>query len=327
MDFELTEFQTDLAEGVRRLCQGRFPLETLRAVEGSEQVVDKKGWRELGEAGVFNLCLAESAGGVGLGLPEAVLVFEELGRALVPGPLVATHLAAGLVDGAADGAAVVGLVERPVPGAAIPLVVEYLSDLDTLLVLSDEGVAAVDPATLDATAVHRPMDPLTPLWIVTALPEGTPLGGSELSTRRRRDGALLTAALQVGSAGWSTDLATAYAKQRTQFGRVIGGFQAIKHICADMLVRTEVARVAVQAAAVTIVQPDVGDALAAALGAKLLADEAALANGKSCIQVHGGMGFTWEVPAHLAFKRARVLATQFGTDDELAEWLGDSLAR
>ncbi len=327
MDFELTEFQTDLAEGVRRLCQGRFPLETLRAVEGSEQVVDKKGWRELGDAGVFNLCLAESAGGVGLGLPEAVLVFEELGRALVPGPLVATHLAAGLVDGAADGAAVVGLVERPAPGAAIPLVVEYLSDLDTLLVLSDEGVAAVDPATLDATAVHRPMDPLTPLWIVTALPEGTPLGGSELSTRWRRDGALLTAALQVGSAGWSTDLATAYAKQRTQFGRVIGGFQAIKHICADMLVRTEVARVAVQAAAVTIVQPEVGDGLVAALGAKLLADEAALANGKSCIQVHGGMGFTWEVPAHLAFKRARVLATQFGTDDELAEWLGDSLAR
>jgi hypothetical protein len=239
---------------------------------------------------------------------------------------VATHLAAGLVDGAADGSAVVGLVERPRPGATIPLVVEHLSDLDTLLVLSDEGVEAVDPTTLDARAVQRPMDPLTPLWIVSGLPAGTPVGGSDLSTRWRRDGAVLTAALQVGSAAWSTDLATAYAKQRKQFGRVIGGFQAIKHICADMLVRTEVARVAVQAAAVTIVQPDVGDPLAAARGAKLLADEAALANGKSCIQVHGGMGFTWEVPAHLAFKRARVLATQFGTDDELAEWLGDSLA-
>jgi len=326
MDFELSEFQTELAEGVRRLCEGRFPLETLRAVEGSEQVVDKKGWRELGDAGVFNLCLAESAGGVGLGLPEAVLVFEELGRALVPGPLVATHLAAGLIEGAADGAAVVGLVERPAPGATIPLVVEHLSDLDTLLVLSDQGVAAVDPSTLDATAVRRPMDPLTPLWIVSPLPDGTPLGGPDLSTRWRRDGAVLTAALQVGSAGWSTDLATAYAKARKQFGRAIGGFQAIKHICADMVVRAEVARVAVQAAAVTIAQPDVGDPRAAALGAKLLADEAALANGKSCIQVHGGMGFTWEVPAHLAFKRARVLATQFGTDDELAEWLGDSLA-
>jgi alkylation response protein AidB-like acyl-CoA dehydrogenase len=327
MDFELTEFQTDLAEGVRRLCEGRFPLETLRAAEGSQQVVDKKGWRELGDAGVFNLCLAESAGGVGLGLPEAVLVFEELGRALVPGPLVASHLAAGLIDGAGDGAAVVGLVERPAPGATIPLVVEHLSDLDTLLVLSDQGVAAVDPSTLDATAVHRPMDPLTPLWIVSTLPDGTEVGGSDLSARWRRDGAVLTAALQVGLAGWSTDLATAYAKARKQFGRVIGGFQAVKHICADMLVRAEVARVAVQAAAVTIIQPDVGDPEVAARGAKLLADEAALANGKSCIQVHGGMGFTWEVPAHLAFKRARVLATQFGTDDELAEWLGDSLAR
>jgi alkylation response protein AidB-like acyl-CoA dehydrogenase len=327
MDFELTEFQTDLAEGVRRLCEGRFPLETLRTAEGSEQVVDRKGWRELGDAGVFNLCLAESAGGVGLGLPEAVLVFEELGRALVPGPLVATHLAAGLIDGAADGAAVVGLIERPPPGATIPLVVEHLSDLDTLLVLSDQGVAAVDPTTLDATAVHRPMDPLTPLWIVSTLPDGTEVGGSDLSARWRRDGAVLTAALQVGLAGWSTDLATAYAKTRKQFGRVIGGFQAVKHICADMLVRAEVARVAVQAAAVTIIQPDVGDPEVAARGAKLLADEAALANGKSCIQVHGGMGFTWEVPAHLAFKRARVLATQFGTDEELAEWLGDSLAR
>ena len=327
MDFELTEFQTDLAEGVRRLCEGRFPLETLRTAEGSEQVVDRKGWRELGDAGVFNLCLAESAGGVGLGLPEAVLVFEELGRALVPGPLVASHLAAGLIDGAADGTAVVGLVERPAAGATIPLVVEHLADLDTLLVLSDQGVAAVDPSTLDATAVHRPMDPLTPLWIVRALPDGTEVGGSDLSARWRRDGAVLTAALQVGLAGWSTDLATAYAKTRKQFGRVIGGFQAVKHICADMLVRAEVARVAVQAAAVTIIQPDVGDPEVAARGAKLLADEAALANGKSCIQVHGGMGFTWEVPAHLAFKRARVLATQFGTDDELAEWLGDSLSR
>jgi alkylation response protein AidB-like acyl-CoA dehydrogenase len=326
MDFELTEFQTDLAEGVRRLCTGRFPLESLRAVEGSEQVVDRKGWRELGDAGVFNLRMPEADGGVGLGLPEAVLVFEELGRALVPGPLVATHLAAGLVDGAADGSAVVGLVERPAPGATIPLLVEHLSDLEALVVLSDEGVHSVDPSALTAAAVHRPMDPLTPLWLVAALPAGTPLGGSDVSARWRRDGAVLTAALQVGSAGWSTELATAYAKQRTQFGRVIGGFQAVKHICADMLVRAEVARVAVQAAAVTIVQPDVGNPEVAARGAKVLADEAALANGRSCIQVHGGMGFTWEVPAHLAYKRARVLATQFGLDDELAEWLGDSLA-
>ena len=337
MDFELTEFQTDLAAGVRRLCQGRFALEGLRRFEGSEQVVDREGWRELGEAGVFNLGLDEGDGGLGLGLADAGLVFEELGRALVPGPLVASHLAAGLIPGAADGSVVVGLVERVQSVAGleaaestsdpvIPLVVEHLADLDVLLVVSDDGVGSVDPASLDAARMERPMDPLTPLWSLRSLPAGTTVGGPDLSARWRRDGAVLTAALQIGSAAWTTELAVEYAKQRKQFGRPIGGFQAIKHLCADMVVRAEVARAAVQAAAVTVDQPDVGDAQAAAAGAKLLADEAALANGRSCIQVHGGMGFTWEVPAHLAYKRARVLATQFGTGDEWAEELANSIA-
>jgi alkylation response protein AidB-like acyl-CoA dehydrogenase len=337
VDFELTEFQTDLAAGVRRLSQGRFALEGLRRFEGSEQAVDRDGWRELGEAGVFNLCLAEGEGGLGLGLADAALVFEELGRALVPGPLVASHLAAGLIPGAADGSVVVGLVEQvqSVTGLeaaestsdpVIPLVVEYLADLDVLLVVSDDGVGSVEPASLKAARMDRAMDPLTPLWTLPSLPAGTPVGGPDLSARWRRDGAVLTAALQIGSAAWTTELAVEYAKQRKQFGRPIGGFQAIKHLCADMVVRTEVARAAVQAAAVTIDQPDVGDAEAAAAGAKLLADEAALANGRSCIQVHGGMGFTWEVPAHLAYKRARVLATQFGTGDEWAEALADAMA-
>ena len=329
MDFELTEFQTDLAEGVRRLCQGQFALEQLRTVELADQVVDRKGWQTLGEAGVFNLCLAEEAGGVGLGLAEAALVFEELGRALVPGPLVASHLAAGLIDGADDGSVVVGLVETGPDGgtgATIPVVVEWLGDLDVLLVLSDAGVAAVDPRDVDAERRSRPMDPLTPVWSVPRLPAGTPVGGPDIAAWWRRDGAVLTAALQVGAAAWTTDLAVEYAKHRHQFGRPIGGFQAVKHLCADMAVRAELARCAVHAAAVTVDQPDVGDSEVAAAGAKLLADEAAVTNGRSCIQVHGGMGFTWEIPAHLAYKRARVLATQFGTDDQLAESLGNSLA-
>ncbi|MGO9029213.1 MAG: acyl-CoA dehydrogenase family protein [Acidimicrobiales bacterium] len=327
MDFELTELQTDLAEGVRRLCLGRFSLESLRRFELAERVVDRDGWRALGDAGVFGLCLAEEAGGAGLGLAEAALVFEELGRALVPGPLVATHLAAGLIGGAEDGSAVVGLVERPAPGSVAPALVEDLADLDVLLVVSDQGVCSVEPSALDATRLERPMDPLTPLWSLPSLPAGTPVAGPEVAAWWRRDGAVLTAALQLGSAAWTTELAVEYAKHRQQFGRPIGGFQAIKHLCADMVVRVEVARAAVHAAAVTVDQPEVGDALVAAAGAKLLADEAALANGRSCIQVHGGMGFTWEVPAHLAYKRARVLATQFGTDAELAEALAGSLGR
>ena len=330
MDFELTELQTELAEGVRRLCEGQFGLDHLRTFESADRVVDRQGWRQLGEAGVFNLCRPESAGGVGLGLAEAALVFEELGRALVPGPLVATHLAAGAVDGADDGSVVIGLLEAPRPGdrAALPLIVEGLDDLDVLLVLSDDGVAAIDPASLDAIRLQRPMDPLTPVWAVPALsdlPPGTGVAGPDVAARWRRDGAVLTAALQVGAATWVTDLAVEYAKQRRQFGRPIGGFQAVKHLCADMAVRAEVARCAVHAAAVTADQPDVGDAASAAAGAKLLADEAAITNGRSCIQVHGGMGFTWEVPAHLAYKRSRVLATRFGTDDQLAEQLARSI--
>ena len=148
MDFELTESETDLAAGVRQLCQGRFPLDGIRRLEGADRVVDRSSWHELGEAGVFNLCLAEEAGGVGLGLTEASLVFEELGRALVPGPLVASHLAAGLIDGADDGSVVVGVdrghagpgEHRPSSGmAAIPTVIEWLDDIDVLLVLSEQG--------------------------------------------------------------------------------------------------------------------------------------------------------------------------------------------
>ena len=260
MDFELTELQVDLADGVRRLCEGRFPLDRVRTAESAERVVDRDGWRELAEAGVFGLCLAEEAGGAGLGLAEAALVFEELGRALVPGPLVATHLAAGLVDGAEDGSVVVGLIERPRAGAVAPVVVEDLADLDVLLVVADDGVNSLEPAALDATRLARPMDPLTPLWSLASLPAGTPVAGPDVAAWWRRDGAVLTAALQVGSAAWTTELAVAYAKERHQFGRPIGGFQAIKHLCADMVVRAEVARAAVHAAAVTVDQPEVGDA-------------------------------------------------------------------
>jgi alkylation response protein AidB-like acyl-CoA dehydrogenase len=326
VDFELTEFQTDLAAGVRRLCEGQFGLDHLRTFESADKVVDRKGWQQLGEAGVFHLCLPESVGGVGLGLAEAALVFEELGRALVPGPLVASHLAAGLVDGADDGSVVVGLVDLGVKtGAGLPVIIEQLDDLDVLLVLSETGVESVDLGQIDGTRLQRPMDPLTPVWSVARLPRGELVAGPEIVEWWRRDGTVLTAALQVGAATWLTDLAVAYAQQRRQFGRPIGSFQAVKHLCADMAVRAEVARCAVHAAAVTVDEPDVGDGVLAAAGAKLLADEAAIVNGRACIQVHGGMGFTWEVPAHLAYKRARVLATQFGTDDQLSEALAASI--
>ena len=326
MDFELSGDERLLGEGIRRLCAGRFPLERVRAGEG-RQKVDDDVWGALADAGVFCLRLPEADGGLGLGMAHAAVVFEELGRALVPGPLVASHVAAPVVPGAADGSVVVGLVDRATrpegKAAVLPLVVSDLASLGALLVVDDDGLRQVDPATVGATAVERGVDPLTPLWRVEHLPEGEPLGDTGAAARLRRDHRVLQGALLVGIAGATTELAVEYAKGREQFGRPIGSFQAVKHLCADMLVRAETARAAVHAAAVTIDQPDVGDEWRAAAGAGLLAAEAALANAKACIQVHGGMGFTWEVPAHLYLMRARVLAETLGPAAALADTVAE----
>jgi alkylation response protein AidB-like acyl-CoA dehydrogenase len=200
------------------------------------------------------------------------------------------------------------------------LLVEHLASLDRLLVLDDTGVWSVDPASLDgARPLARPLDPLTPVHAAPSLPRGERVGDAEAAGRCRVEGAVLTAALQLGIAEHVTDLAVAYAKERRQFDRPIGAFQAVKHLLADMLVRVEVARAAVYAAGVTIDQPDVGDPRRAASAAKVTAGEAALRNGKAAIQVHGGMGFTWEVDAHLYLKRAWLLDTAFGSVDHHAE--------
>jgi len=334
MDFELSEDELALAEGMRRLCAGRFPLEKVRAVEGEAVVLDAAGWSELADAGVFGLRLPEADGGLGLPTATAAVVFEELGRALVPGPVLASHLAAGLVPGAADGTVVVGAVRpRPAPGrpwqpgasnAVAPVVLEHLGALGALVVVDEDRIGVVDPAAVgDALKVQRPLDPLTPLWCVDSLPEGDTVGGAAEAARWRRDARVLGGALLVGLAAATVELAVSYAKDREQFGRPIGSFQAVKHLCADMLVRAEVARAAVHAAAVTVDQPDVGDADRAAAGAALLAGEAAVANGRTCIQVHGGMGFTWEIPAHLYLMRARVLAASLDGAGPLAELVAE----
>ena len=115
MDFELSTIRSPCVDGMRSLCTVGSPIEPCRTLI-DDGGVDAARWRELADTGVFSLVLPEAAGGVGLGYADAVLVFEELGRALVPGPLVGTFLAAGVVDGAATGDAVVGLVERPRAG-------------------------------------------------------------------------------------------------------------------------------------------------------------------------------------------------------------------
>src|SRR5262249_34821349 len=194
-------------------------------------------------------------------------------------------------------------------------------------------------AALAGEAVGMPLDPLTPLRHVRSLPPGPRLGGPELAARLRLEGAALAAAQLLGIAEATQELAVAYAKQREQFGRTIGGFQSIKHMLADMFVRQEMARAAVYAARATLDDPGreapgppnphagreapgppnhhagreapgppnlqtaVGDVARAVASAKVVAGEAAMRNARACIQVHGGMGYTWEMPPHYYLKR------------------------
>jgi alkylation response protein AidB-like acyl-CoA dehydrogenase len=286
MRFQLTEDQLALRAGVRELLARRFGPQELRAAVDEPGRLDRALWRELGAAGFFALRLPEARGGVGLGLPEAVLAFEEAGRTLLPGPLVATHLAAGTVPGAATGEAVVA--------AAGNGLVEWLEQAD---VVRGDAAGAVP---------LRSVDPLTPLHRVPAAGTVDPVA------------VLLTAAEQLGGATRACELAVQHARTREQFGQPIGAFQAIKHLCAEMLVRTETARAAVYAAAVTADPADIHTA-------RLLADEAAVRGARDCLQVHGGMGFTWEFELHLHLKRAWVRTHRAGEATESEEALAAEL--
>ena len=304
MRFLPSDEQLELQRGVRDLLDARFPLEKLPGG------VDKGIWTALVDTGVFSLRTD-----LELGLADTVLVFEELGRACLPGPLVATSLLAGRSEGPTTF----------VDAADAPLLVPHLEMSAAVLVLDGDTARLCPSSSVTGTALAEPIDPLTPLHEVVQLPDGEVIATGDETGRLRRDGALLTAALQVGIAARLTELAVDYAKQREQFGRTIGAFQAVKHICADMFVRTELARVAVHAAAVTCDDESSGEAMRAVAGAKLLADEAATVNSRSSVQVHGGMGFTWEVPVHFFLKRAWLHATEFGTADDHAEALAELL--
>jgi alkylation response protein AidB-like acyl-CoA dehydrogenase len=325
MDFRLSPDELALRDGLRAFCRGRLPAEALRDLEGKGGF-DRGLWSELAGMGVFQLRLPEASGGLGLGMAQAVLAFAELGRALAPGPLLWSHLAAEWVEGAASGEVVVGGLDVSGGGTG-PLLLEHLEHLDALLVVREEAVFRVDPRRVEATPVAVPLDPLTPLHCATSLPEGERIGGPQEAGRLRLAGAALAAAGLLGIAEATLELANDYAKRREQFGRPIGSFQAVKHLLADMFVRQEAARAAVYAAGATLDDPEVGDPVRAVCAAKVAAGEAALRNSRTCIQVHGGMGYTWEVPVHYYLKRSWVLENLFGTAPEHADRMIGFVAR
>ena len=289
MDFRVDEDQEALRDGIRSFCEGRVRLDALG--ELTKSGLDRALWRDLAEMGVFQLRLPEGRGGLGLGMSEAVLVFAELGRRLVPGPLVWSHLAAELIPGAASGEFVVGGLDRMLPSSD-PVLIEHLDQLDALLVLRAGGVHRLDPRTLRAERVATPLDPLTPLFEAAGLPEGERIAGPDAAQRLRLEGGALVAAQLFGIA------------EATQ----------------------ELARAAAYAAGATLDHPEAGDPARAVSSAKVVAGDAALANSRACIQVHGGMGYTWEMPCHYYLKRTWVLASLFGSAEEHSERLAQQVA-
>src|SRR5262245_21477901 len=322
MDFRLDEQQLQLQDTVRRFCAARFAPERIGAREG--QPTDRAAWRELAELGVFGLLLPETAGGLGLGAVETAIVFEQLGFHLVSGPTLWSTLAAPYVAGAASGERLVGGVDESAAGRG-PILVEHAAELDALLVLRGDGVFTCAASELPAFEPLAPLDPLTPVGRCDALPRGTQVGDADAAARLRLLGAVLGAALLLGVSDAALDSARRYALAREQFGDPIGSFQAIQHILADMYVRTALARSAAYAAAAVLDDPEIGDPLLAGSAAKLLAGEAARENARAAVQVHGGIGFTWEMlPNHL-LKRAWVLEHAFGDADTHASAIGASL--
>jgi alkylation response protein AidB-like acyl-CoA dehydrogenase len=322
VDLDRSDDQIALQEMISRFASDRFDIDTVRAF-GEPGGFDRGAWAELAGLGTFGIALPEEQGGVGLGTVEAVLVHESLGAGLVPGPLVAATLAAGVVDGVLDGSVVPAVLERPVHG---PVVVEHLRDADVLLVVDDDGVSAVDAASVAGELLPHPTDPITPVTRLDAVPAGERVGGPDLATAWRRTGSALASAQLVGLSEAATTVAVDYARERQQFGKPIGSFQGLKHLLAESFVRTEVARSAVWSAGVNIDEPEAGDVDRGLAAARVMAARAATENAKTGVQVHGGMGFTWEVVAHLFLKRAWVLETQFTNPDDAAELVAAEVA-
>src|SRR5437588_8780424 len=346
MPIGVSEEHEALGRSVRRWVEAHTPPEVVRAgLElGREEL--PPFWSELARQGWLGLHLPEQHGGEGYGLPELAVVLEELGRACVPGPFLPTVLAgaaiatwggerlrAQLLPGLAAGsilgtlafgagsmsaepvdAGLDGGVTLRLDGSVRPVLGGTLADVAVVPASSAEGEVwcVVRVADLEVEALDA-LDGTRGLAEVRA--RGAEVGPDERLTPAATEqvaglAAVLIAAECAGGAGWCVDTAASHAKVREQFGRPIGQFQAVKHRCADMLVAAEGARAAAwDAARAPLTEPS--GSLAAAVAA-VVAPDAFLGCAKDCIQVLGGMGFTWEHDAHLYLRRAVALRQLLG---------------
>ncbi len=323
MDFLPDAAQEALVEATRHYIGSRLPL------TGSPVGLDDVRWKEITELGWLGLATEEDAGGAGATLLDEVFVFREIGRGLVCGPILTTLAAARLAAWTGNKVLSGDLVAGQARVArAIPLA----GDNHRLLLLDPEGSALtllVDgaraalyptpqrvecgPGLEDATSVgHVGVDDLGPASVVAE--------DRHTRDRIRRVLAILTCAQLAGICGATRDLATAYAKDRVQFGKPIGAFQAVKHKCADMATNALAADNVTFFAALTEITAASGSDYHA-LAAATCCRRAAFANSRANVQIHGAMGFTVEDNAHRFVKRTHTLSVT-ESFDRAAELLG-----
>jgi len=334
MDLMLTPDQEAIQASVRSFLDGELPMARVRAIAqaGAKELAPL--WRAAGELGFFGLAVPEASGGAGYSITEEMVLFEELGRALAPGPWLGSVLAAhalatsgsshdelarvlagelqvAVVDATSSASSIV------VRGNEVSGESGYVADADAgtaLLVVAPSSVVYV-AAGGDAQIDRRPsMDPTRAIAVVRfAGVRGLVVAdGRDAVTALLRRAALLSCAEAVGGIQRTVDMSVEYGKVRKQFDKAIGSFQAVKHRCADMAVRAEVARSATTYAIVSVRDGATDQDFQVSV-AKILASGAYVQNAADNVQNHGGMGFTWECDAHLFVKRARSFETAFGS--------------
>ncbi|MEU8342920.1 acyl-CoA dehydrogenase family protein [Spirillospora sp. NPDC048832] len=351
MKLVVTEEQRELRDALRRFFADRSPSAEVRRLMETAEGYDPKVWAQMAEQlGLQGLAIAEEHGGAGFGVRELAVVFEEMGRAVVCAPFLSTIIAAAaleagegghdLLPGIADGSAIATLavaedgswdpgdVKAVFRDGAVSGSKDFVLDghiADVVLVAARDGDGVGLYAVEDVSRLVRTpavtLDQTRKLARIEfdAVP-ARKVGGREALLRALDVAAVALAAEQLGGAQRTLDMTVEYVKVRHQFGRPIGSFQAVKHRCADMFVLVESARSAVlNAAAAADESPE--ELPAAAALAKAYCSDAYFHTAGEAIQLHGGIGFTWEHDAHLYFKRAQGSRQLFGAPDRHRERL------
>lgn len=317
VDLVLSSEQQQIVESVGAYLAAQAPLSRLRPGVKSPRDVDL--WASMGELGWFALGVPEEDGGGGLSVVEEALIFRQLGRYLLSPNALALLIGARVAAGAGAASIARSIASGSTRVAlANPLSIPTVDDRVTgrfhffdaedavwILVVTESGDAALIEHT-EIDLVRRGNSAIDGMTIDV----GTVNTARTIATAGRDFNAhvmlrLLSAAMLVGVCEAARDMATAYAKVRHQFGQPIGAFQAIKHKCADMALRTEAAGALVSFASICVATRR-EDAIFQATAAKLLSGRSALLNAKETIQVHGAIGFTVECDAHHLLKRAHV---------------------